>query len=133
MISIHELRNINYRPQRSWAKVIFSQACVCPQGGRGVCLGACWDTYPPGSRHPPEQTHTPLGADTPLGPLWCRHPPRAGTPPGGPGTPPEQTPPREADSSTRSTSGRYAPTGMHSCYKYFCRVHKKLILFRKKY
>ena len=22
-----------YRPQRSWGKVIFSQACVCPQGG----------------------------------------------------------------------------------------------------
>ena len=57
-----------YRPQRSWAKVIFSQACVCPQGG--VCLSACWDippflgadmppweqTQPPGSRHPREQT-----------------------------------------------------------------------------
>ena len=33
---LHFLTNCHiYRPQRSWAKVIFSQACVCPQGG-------CW-------------------------------------------------------------------------------------------
>ena len=49
---------------------------------------------PPGSRHPPpqEQTPTPLGTD----------PPEADTPPGA------DTHPREADSSIRSTSGRYA-------------------------
>ena len=47
-------RPIYYRPQRSWAKVIFLQACVCPQGGRGVCLSACWDAHRP-----------PLGADPP--------------------------------------------------------------------
>ena len=62
-----------YRPQRSWAKVIFSQACVCPQGGKGVCLSACWDV-PPWEQTPPRSRH----------------------------------PPREADSSIRSTSGRYA-------------------------
>ena len=39
-----------YPPQRSWAKVIFLQACVCPQWGWGVCLHACWD-MPPLSRH----------------------------------------------------------------------------------
>ena len=55
---------------------------VCLSTG-GVCLSACWD-IPPGSRHPPDQT--PPGADTPS----------------------EQTPPQEADSSIRSTSGRYA-------------------------
>ena len=64
-----------YRPQRSWAKVIFLQACVCPQGGRGVCLSACWDTprtrYPPGGRSP--RPGTPLAPDPP---------PRADTPPG---------------------------------------------------
>ena len=60
-----------YRLQRSWAKVIFSQACVCPQGGRGVCLSACWDT--PQEQTPLDQAHPP-GADTPY--------------------PPEQTPPR---------------------------------------
>ena len=46
-----------YRPQRSWAKVIFSQASVCPQGG--FCLSACWD-IPPRTRHPPgPDTHPP--------------------------------------------------------------------------
>ena len=80
-----------YRPQRSWAKVIFSQACVKNSvhgGGEGVCLSACWDTHTP-----------PSGADTPPGadPLpRSRH------------HPPEQTPPRQADCSIRSMSGRYA-------------------------
>ena len=67
----------NYRPQRSWAKVIFLQACVCPQGGEG-CLPQCMLGYPappPPSRPPWEQT-----------PPWDQAPPRPGTPPG------EQTP-----------------------------------------
>ena len=83
-----------YRPQRSWAKVMFSQACVCPQGEG--CLPQCMLGYPPPwSRHPPRADtpleQTPPGADTPQ----KRHPPRSGTHPG-PGTPPppwEQTPP----------------------------------------
>ena len=72
---------------RSWAKVIFLQACVCPRGEG--CLPQCMLGYPPPlgadppqSRHPPpprEQTHPPPGADTP----WSRHPPRPGTPPPG--------------------------------------------------
>ena len=119
-----------YRPQRSWAKVMFLQACVCPQGGRGVCLSACWDTprpdtlqpgtpldqAPPQTRHKPiprtrhhpppgpgtpsPRTSAPPGQGTPPGP----GPPGADTPPPGPGTPP----PREADCSIRLTSGRYA-------------------------
>ena len=93
-----------YRPQRSWAKVIFSQACVqnSVHGGGGGCLPQCMLGYQPqppqsrhspGTRHPPskEQTHIP-GADTPLGA----------------DTPWNQAPPREADCSIRSTSGRYA-------------------------
>ena len=28
-----------YRPQRSWAKVISLQACVCPRGGGGTWPG----------------------------------------------------------------------------------------------
>ena len=70
-----------YWPQRSWAKVIFSQACVIlSTGGEGVCLSACWDTSPlgadtpPGSR-PPRSIHPP-GADTPP----TRHPPGADPP-----------------------------------------------------
>ena len=74
---------------------MFLQVCVCPQGGRGVCLSACWDT--PQTRHPPEQT--PPRPDTP----WTRHPPWEQTPPRSP--PPS---PREADCSIRLTSGRYA-------------------------
>ena len=86
-----------YRPQRSWAKVIFSQACVCPQGGG--CLPQCMLGYTPRSRHPPEQTPPeetpPPRADTP-----GADPPRARSrPPPGADTPradpPEETPPRE--------------------------------------
>ena len=55
----------HYR-QRSWAKVIFLQGSVCPQGG--ICLSACWD-----AAHPlPDQA-----------------------PPPGPGTPPGSRPPRQ--------------------------------------
>ena len=64
------------------AKVMFLQVCVCPQGGEGVCLSACWDAIPP-----------------PDGELW-RTPPDGEPPPGMEN--------READSSIRSTSGRYA-------------------------
>ena len=81
-----------YRPQRSWAKVIFSQACVCPQGGRGVCLSACWD-IPPGSR-------PPLGADPPCPPP--RPDPPGTRPPQEQTTPREQTPPR-ADTPPEQT------------------------------
>ena len=35
------------------AKVMFLQVCVCPQGGEGVCLSACWDAIPPGMENPP--------------------------------------------------------------------------------
>ena len=84
-----------YRPQRSWGKVMFSQACVILFTG-GVSA-SCWDATlprkqtPPGSRHPPD---TPQGADTT---------PRADT--SQKQTPP---PPPEACWEIRSTRGRYA-------------------------
>ena len=72
-----------YRPQRSWAKVIFLQACVCPQWGEG-CLPQCMlGCPPPRTRHPPgvrtllEQT--PPGAEPPLG---ADPPDQAPPPPG---------------------------------------------------
>ena len=77
-----------YRPQRSWARVIFSQACVknsVHRGGEGVCLSACWDTPPGPGRPPREQTHHPSpqtrqtpppGADTPPLPPGQADPPR---------------------------------------------------------
>ena len=106
-LTISTISCVCYRPQRSCGQGnIFTP--VCHPVHRGVCLSACQDTTPPPSRHPPpglappqeqtpprEQTHPP-GADTP--PPKTRHsPPGADTPH-----------PREADSSIRSTSGRYA-------------------------
>ena len=77
-----------YRPQRSWAKVMFLQACVCPRGGGvSASVHAGIPTPPPWADAPP-----PPGADPPQ----SRHPP-------GPGSPPP-----EADCSIRLTSGRYA-------------------------
>ena len=71
-----------YRPQRSWAKVMFLQASVIlSTGGGGVCLSAWWDppwqqTPPPGLDPPPVQTpprsRPPPGADTPPG-SRCQH------------------------------------------------------------
>ena len=66
----------NYRPQRSWGKVIFSEACVKNSVHRegSVCPIAYWDTHThprTRGRHP----HLPPGpeADTPI--------PREQTPP----------------------------------------------------
>ena len=88
-----------YRPQRSWAKVIFSQACVCPR--EGGCLTQCmlgyppprsrhppWEQTPPQTMHPPgsrpPRTSTPLDQATPP----TRHLPEADTPPPGRRHPP---------------------------------------------
>ena len=81
--------SFNYRPQRSWAKVIFSQASVCPQGGSASLHAGMPPprTRPPGSRHSPGPDPPPPGADTPPG-----------------ADPPSQ----EADSSIWSMSGQYA-------------------------
>ena len=101
--SIH-LSPFYYRPQRSCGQGnIFTPVChsFCSRGG-GLpqCMLGYHHHPPPGSRPPPEQTPPkqtpPLGPDTPR----SRHTPLP--PPGA------DTPPREADSSIRSTSGRYA-------------------------
>ena len=74
-----------YRPQRSWAKVIFSQACVknsVHRGGRVSASVHAGTHHPPPSRPPPpdqadpppEQT-PPLGADSP--PRTRQTPPRS--------------------------------------------------------
>ena len=63
------------------ARVMFLQACVCPQGG--WCLPQCmlgYHTLPPRADTPQEQTPPgsgPPGADTPP---QSRHPPGADTP-----------------------------------------------------
>ena len=95
----------HYRPQRSWAKVMFLQASVILL--TGGCLSQCMLGYTPPpradsmprSRHPPKQTppwsrapqEQPPGADTPPHPgadtPQSRHPPPRSR------HPPEQTPP----------------------------------------
>ena len=96
----HVLPTNIYRPQRSWAKVIFSQASVCRQGGGEGCLPQCMLGYTP------PRTRPHLGADTP---------------------------PREADSSIRSTSGRYASywNAFLFCIELLNMFHWKLIVTSK--
>ena len=62
--------------------------CVCPQGGRGVCLSACWDT-PPGRQTPPDQAPPDQALPDQATPPGVVTPPRADTP-----TPLDQAPPR---------------------------------------
>ena len=83
--------SIDYRPQTKFAKVMFSQVSLCPQGG-DACPIACWDTHmhtqaetPLGQTHSPRQT-PPLGRH-PLGrcpPAQCilgyTHTPQTETP-----------------------------------------------------
>ena len=114
------------------AKVIFLKVSVCPQGRRVSASVHAWMPYPPGWRNHPPRWRTPQMEDPPDGdppPRW-RNPPNGETPPDGgpPGwrpsprmeKPPQwrNPPPREADSSIRSTSGRYASYWNAYLYKY---------------
>ena len=99
---------VYYRPQRSWAKVILSQACVCPQGG-GVSASVHAGIYPR-TRQTPREQAPPPGPGRPTleqAPPGSRHPPPRADHPPLPQTR-RTPPPREADFSIRSTSGRYA-------------------------
>ena len=124
-------KRINYyRPQRSCGQGnVFTGVCLATGGGLPQCMLGCHtppgtretppsdqaDT-PPGPGRPPRTRETPPGTrQTTLGPGRHTPPPdqadtapgtREAPPPPGPGRPP--THPREADSSIRSTSGRYA-------------------------
>ena len=109
-----------YRPQRSWAKVMFLQASVILS--TGGCLPQCMlgyhhtppeqtpprETPPPRNSHPLEQT--PPRADTPPGSRHTprsRHPPEQ-TPPGV-DTPLEQTPPPEQTPPQADTPPEQTP------------------------
>ena len=74
------------RPQRSWAKVIFSQACVknSIHRGGGGCLPQCMLGYtpPPRSRHPPGPGRHPGGRVFCLSACWdTPAPPQSRYPP----------------------------------------------------
>ena len=101
--------NLYYRPQRSCGQGnVFTGVCLST--GRGGCLPQCMlgCHTPPGPGRPPWDQGDPPG---PGRPPWDQaDPPGTRQTPPGPGrTPQDQadTPP-EADSSIRSTSGRYA-------------------------
>ena len=83
---------------------MFLQVCVCPQGGEGVCLSACWDAIPPDQADPPESGR----------------PPRDQADPPGPGRPPGtwQTPPGKQTPAYGLRAAGTHPTGMHSCLQY---------------
>ena len=114
-----------YRPQRSWAKVMFLQASVILSTG-GVVPDPVGVPGPEGGvpgRHPPGTRYTPLDQVHPPG---LGTPPRPGTPlrPGPPhdqvhprpGTPPPglSPPPRTKYTPGVPPAGTH-PTGMHSC------------------
>ena len=84
-----------YRPQRSWAKVIFSQACVCPQGG-GVSASVHAGIPTPRDQPPPREQTPPF--------------PPEQTPPG-----PDTPPPKQTPAYGLRAAGTH-PTGMHSCW-----------------
>ena len=125
--------SICYRPQRSWGKVMFSQACVILF--TGGCLPQCMlvchtpletdtpreqtplpreaktppEANTPRKQTPPRGTHSPRsrhppGADTPL--LGGRHPPSRSRHPYQKHTPPSRHPP-EAD--THPPGSRHPP------------------------
>ena len=112
-----------YYPQRSWGKVIFSEACVKNSVHRGGSLLLHAGIHPPGTRgrhpprsigrHPPEQTHSPRtrgrhppGSRHPISPEQRQAPPRSKPPPTEAGTPsqeqtlPEKTPPTGPEAGT---------------------------------
>ena len=102
-----------YRPQRSWAKVMFLQVCVILFTGGG-CLPQCmlgyhppppWEQMPPGSRHPPR-------ADTPREQTHLL----------------EQTPPGKQTTAYGKRAAGTHPTGMHSCGR-FLYLGKHNIMF----
>ena len=64
------VKKSNYRPQRSWAKVMFLQVCVILFTG-GVCLSACWDTTSPRAGADTPQEQTPPGGTHPTGMYSC--------------------------------------------------------------
>ena len=125
-----------YRPQTKFAKVMFSQVPVCPQGVGGVCL---WSQAVSASgpqrrgRHSPGQT-PPYSVQTPPGqtPPWADTPsqtdvPTGQTPPLGKTAPlgghslgrhtsPGQTSPVQCMLGYGQQAGGTHATGMHSCY-----------------
>ena len=103
----HRIDRDFYRPQRSWAKVIFSQAGVKNSVHRG---GGCLPQCMPGYTHPTPWDQTPPWEQTPQEhtPPWEQTPqeqtsPQEQTPPQEQTLPWGQTLPLEADTPREQT------------------------------
>ena len=109
-------QSVNYRPQTKFAKVMFSQVSVCPQGvsasgpGRGVSTPGPLGRHPPGQT-PPWQTprQTPPWTDTPSLPSACWDTPPCPVHAG------IHTLPAQCMLGYGQQVGGTHPTGMHSC------------------
>ena len=96
----------NYCLQRSWGKLIFSEACVKNFLHMGVCPIVCWDTLPPDQRQAPPEADTPLD-ERPQRPDITPSP--HGQTPGTRHPSWDQTPiPPEADTLDAVHAGKYA-------------------------
>ena len=73
----------SYRPQRSWAKVMFLQAFVILSTGGGGSASVHAGMPPPGTRDPtpPDQADPPRGQNQRRLQTDARDPPRPGRPP----------------------------------------------------
>ena len=99
-----------YRPQRSWAKVMFLQVCVCVILFKVGVSASVHAGIPPLGADTPLKSRHPRRADTPQEqtpskqqtPPQSRHPQRADTPPGA--DPQEQTPPKSKHPPQEQTS-----------------------------
>ena len=97
-----------YRPQRSWGKVIFSQACVILFTG-GILPQCMLGYHTPQTRHPTGSRHSPKPGPPGAGPSE-QAPPRSGTPPGS-----RHPPAAEHVGRYGQRAGGTHPTGMQSC------------------
>ena len=104
----------NYRPQRSWGKVMFSQACVILFTGGG--LPQCMLGYQPPGPGTPLGLGTPPRTRHPQHPPGSRHPPRTRHPPDQAHSPGSRHPPttEHAGRCGQRAGGMY-PTGMQTC------------------
>ena len=121
---------INYRPQRSWAKVIFLHLSVIlftagvsasphPPRSRHPTADTSRSRHPK-SRHPPEQTHTPPEQTHPpkQTPPWSRppeqtHPPGSRHTPLGADIPPNRHPRADTPQSRHTSPSRHTPEQTH--------------------
>ena len=109
MYTLSWILNHIYRPQRSWGKVIFSQASVILSTG-GVCSrGVPGPGGLLGGRRVPGPGGVCSGGCLVWGGTWL-----GGSASGGPGGDPP---------GTATAAGGTHPTGMHSCWKLNCHLN----------